>query len=284
MGFICLLILIAFGLYLFAIKPSGELKSDFFKRLEKYFYAHRGLWNDEEGVPENSLTAFRRAVERGYGIELDIQMTSDGKLVVFHDSTLTRMCGIDKKLVDCSYDELQNYRLKYTEEKIPTLNEVLEIVNKKVPLIIEVKADGDYLEATKKLAERMDNYGGLYCMESFSPLAVEWYKKNRHDIVRGQLSTNYFADDANRDWNEKFMLTNLMYNFKSSPDFIAYNFQYEKQFTFRLVSTLYKPENVAWTVRSQEELNKAKNSFQMIIFEGFIPSDITFNANINQDA
>lgn len=277
MGFICLLILIAFGLYLFAIKPSGELKSDLFKRFEQYFYAHRGLWNDTEGVPENSLSAFRKAVEHGYGIELDVQMTSDGKLVVFHDSNLERMCGVSRVLTECTYEELQTYNLKNTNEKIPTLNEVLDVVNRQVPLIIEVKADGNYMEATKKLAERMDNYTGLYCMESFSPLAVEWYNKNRHDIVRGLLSTDYFADDPNRDWKEKFLLTNMMYNFKAQPDFIAYNYKYSKQFTFRLVSMLYKPENVAWTLKTQEELNDAKKTFQMLIFDSFIPSDINFN-------
>ncbi|MCQ2749975.1 MAG: hypothetical protein MJ246_08630 [Clostridia bacterium] len=106
-------------------------------------------------------------------MELDVQMTTDGHLVVFHDTTLERMCGVNKKLTDCSYEELQMYNLKNTAEKIPTLNEVLDVVNRQVPLIIEVKADGDYMEATKKLAERMDNYTGLYCMESFSPLAVE---------------------------------------------------------------------------------------------------------------
>ena len=241
------------------------------KVFEKQYIAHRGLFDNESEAPENSIPAFQRAVQQGYGIELDVQLTTDNRLVVFHDETLQRMCGFDKKLTECSYDELKHYRLAKSDEKIPLFDEVLKVIDGKVPLIVEVKSEGDWKKTTQLMAERMDSYQGCYCMESFHPFAVKWFKDHRPEIIRGQLSTNYFKDKINRKWYEKFLLSNLMLNFLTKPDFIAYNHLWKKDFSYTLCRKLFKPENVAWTIKNQKELEEAEKTFDVIIFDSFIP-------------
>ena len=258
------------GLYLLSIVPNRGRKEKM-KVFEKQYIAHRGLFDNESEAPENSIPAFRRAVEQGYGIELDVQLTTDNRLVVFHDETLQRMCGFDKKLTECSYDELKHYRLAKSDEKIPLFDEVLKVIDGKVPLIVEVKSEGDWKKTTQLMAERMDSYRGCYCMESFHPFAVKWFKDHRPEIIRGQLSTNYFKDKINRKWYEKFLLSNLMLNFLTKPDFIAYNHLWKKDFSYTLCRKLFKPENVAWTIKNQKELEEAEKTFDVIIFDSFIP-------------
>ena len=181
------------------------------------------------------------------------------------------MCGFDKKLTECSYDELKHYRLAKSDEKIPLFDEVLKVIDGKVPLIVEVKSEGDWKKTAQLMAERMDSYRGCYCMESFHPFAVKWFKDHRPEIIRGQLSTNYFKDKINRKWYEKFLLSNLMLNFLTKPDFIAYNHLWKKDFSYTLCRKLFKPENVAWTIKNQKELEEAEKTFDVIIFDSFIP-------------
>lgn len=108
-------------------------------------------------------------------------------------------------------------------------------------------------------------------MESFHPFAVKWFKDHRPEIIRGQLSTNYFKDKINRKWYEKFLLSNLMLNFLTKPDFIAYNHLWKKDFSYTLCRKLFKPKNVAWTIKNQKELEEAEKTFDVIIFDSFIP-------------
>lgn len=261
---------ILFIAYPLALRPNTRRREQM-QPFEKVMIAHRGFFDNETEYPENSLPAFQRAVEAGYGIELDVQLTTDNRLVVFHDETLQRMCGFDKKLTECSYDELKHYRLAKSDEKIPLFDEVLKVIDGKVPLIVEVKSEGDWKKTTQLMAERMDSYRGCYCMESFHPFAVKWFKDHRPEIIRGQLSTNYFKDKINRKWYEKFLLSNLMLNFLTKPDFIAYNHLWKKDFSYTLCRKLFKPENVAWTIKNQKELEEAEKTFDVIIFDSFIP-------------
>lgn len=258
------------GIYLFSIAPNKNRKEKM-KVLENYYIAHRGLFNNESNAPENSIPSFERAVNAGYGIELDVQLTTDNKLVVFHDKTLERMCGITKKLIDCSYNELKSYPLAGSKESIPLFEDVLRLINGKVPLIIEIKSDGDWKKTTKLVAKLLNDYTGYYCIESFHPLIVKWFKDNRPEIIRGQLSTDYFRDHIGRKWYEKFVLTNLMLNFITRPDFIAYNHLWMKNISYTICRTLFQVENVGWTIRSQDELDKAEKVFDVIIFDSFIP-------------
>lgn len=268
-GVFIAIILIAI-VFLYCTMPNTSRKEEM-AVFEKQYIAHRGLFDSKNGIPENSIPAFKRAVEQGYGIELDVQLTADHKLVVFHDESLRRMCRADRLLRNCTFAELQEYSLGVSKERIPLLEDVLKVVDGKVPLIVEVKSEGDWRATTKATAEMMDGYSGCYCMESFHPLAVEWFRKHRPHIVRGQLSTNYFLDEPGRRWSEKFILTNLLVNFKARPDFIAFNHIWSDSWAYALCRKLFHVENVAWTIRNQDELERAKRIFQVIIFDSFIP-------------
>lgn len=258
-------------LYLLCLKPNNT-RTARMKAYEKVYIAHRGLFDQAE-APENSLEAFRRAVSGGYGIELDVQLTADGKLVVFHDESLKRMCGVARKLWKCSYRELCQYRLLHTREKIPLLEEVLQMVRGKVPMIIEIKSEGNSIRTAQELSRQLKGYQGEYCVESFDPRVLHWFRKHDPEVIRGQLSTNFWMHDKNKPWYIKIGLTNLLTNFYTKPDFIAYNYKYASQISLQICRCLYHTELVAWTVRSPEELEQARESFCVFIFDGFIPTD-----------
>lgn len=138
-----LVLAVLFLLLLLLLRPDPSAR----KKMAPFVgrrYAHRGLHCAQDGIPENSLPAFRRAVEAGYGIELDLHLTTDGQLVVFHDDTLDRVCGVTGRVDEKSYAELQQLRLLGTEERIPLFSEVLDIVAGKIPMIVEVKYQKNY--------------------------------------------------------------------------------------------------------------------------------------------
>jgi len=258
------------ALYLWMLKP-GKPRLERMKAFERQPIAHRGLHDAGAGIPENSLPAFRRAAEQGYGIEMDVQMTADGKLVVFHDRTLERMCGADLVLTKLTYEELQNYRLGGTQEKIPLFDEVLREVDGRVPLVIEMKPDGPCIKATAKMCKRMEAYRGLYCMESFHPFCVWWVKRHYPQMLRGQLSMNFFVEESKKPFYQKLVMTSLMANCLARPDFIAYKHTQKNQFSYWLCRKLFPVENAAWTIKSQEQMDRARDTFQMMIFDEFIP-------------
>lgn len=271
---IVVVLMTMFGITLFCIAPNRGREEQMMPYRRK-FIAHRGLFNHTD-APENSMPAFRRAVESGYGIELDVQLTRDGKLVVFHDPTLTRVCGINRMVRDCTYEELQGYVLEHSEERIPLFEEVLRLVDGAVPLVIELKPEGGWRRTAELMAGQLDDYNGLYCIESFHPLAVEWFRKNRPEVLRGQLATGFFHDIfGSGNVFAKMLSCNLLLNFKSRPDFVAYNVSCAFQPFFLMCKWLFPVVTVAWTVRSPRELAKAKKHFHAIIFDNFIPEDET---------
>lgn len=257
-------------LYLFAVMPRMLHRADK-TPFEGVHYAHRGLY-DNVGVPENSLAAFQKAVDHGYGIELDVQLTKDKKLVVFHDFDLKRMCGVDKKVEDMTYAQLQQLTLLDTQEKIPKLKEVLQIVDGKVPLIIEYKIPGTNPEVCEKANGILQRYQGVYCVESFNPLGVLWYRLHEPDVFRGILSDSFVKegfDDFPKPCYEVFH--HMLLNFIIKPDFIAYHVKYESDLSRQVCKKLFKAPAVAWTIQSEEELNYHKNNYDLFIFEGFLP-------------
>lgn len=257
-------------LYLWMLGPNKpRLKA--MRPFEKVYVAHRGLHNAKKGIPENSLTAFRLAVEAGYGMEMDVQLTKDGKLVVFHDKSLERMCGVKKNLTSLTYEELQQLRLLGTEERIPLFDDVLEVAGGKTPLIIEIKSEGHCIRATRMACKRLESYHGIYCMESFHPACVWWIRKHYPAVLRGQLSMNYFEEEPDRPFYQKLVMTSMIFNCFSRPDFIAYKHDHKDQFTYQLLRKLYRVENVAWTIKSQKQLEEAKDVFRVMIFDSFIP-------------
>lgn len=251
--------------YLFLIAPRVPRRS--LKGLAG-LYAHRGLWNEER--PENSLPAFRAAVGAGYGIETDVHITRDDQLVVFHDDSLKRMCGDSRNLPDCTLAELRQLRLKGTDETIPTFDEFLDAAGGKVPLVIEIKTDKRITPLCEKVNERLSRYEGPYCIESFDPRAVRWYKKHRPDVIRGQLTFGLVKPSKMPKTPITRLLASQIGNALGRPDFMACEHETDHSLPLRLVR-LYRPHLAAWTIRSQEEMDKAKGRYEILIFEKFVP-------------
>ena len=265
---IIITILVLVAIYLFLVSPRIFNRPDR-SALYGVHYAHRGLFDNETEAPENSLNAIKKAVAAGYGIEFDIQLTKDNVPVVFHDASLKRMCGVEGKIWEYTLAELQNMKLANSRQTIPTLEEVLKEVGGKVPLIIEYKMDRADTKVCELGNALLEKYEGPYCMESFHPFAVRWYRKNRPDVVRGQLSQNFKNDKTYGGTLLGFALTNLLLNFLSRPDFIAYKHSDAGNFSRRLCAEM-GALSVAWTIKSQEQYEKAKPYFELFIFDSFI--------------
>lgn len=266
--FICVLVLLIV-VYLFFIMP--RVTSRPMREFNNRHYAHRGLHDNKTDAPENSVKAMQLAVENGYGIELDVQLTRDEKVVVFHDATLKRMCGVDAKVNSMTYEELKQLSLLGTEERIPLFSEVLKVIDGKVPLIMEIKMVDAKTRVCELANKELEGYQGVYCMESFHPFAVRWYKKNRPDVVRGQLSAN-FSKEGDKEGFQEWLVHTLLINVLGRPDFVAYSHKSADNLS-RNLTRLFGAKAVAWTIRSQEELDRNKKKFDLFIFEGFIPKE-----------
>ena len=265
---ICTIVILA-ALYLFLTMPRITPRPMY--EFKGWYYAHRGFHDNETDAPENSARAMRLAVEKGYGIELDVQLTKDEKVVVFHDATLKRVCGVDAKVNSMTYAELQQLRLLNSDEKIPLFSEVLKIIDGKVPLIMEVKMVDAKTRVCELANKELENYKGIYCMESFHPFAVNWYKKNRPDVVRGQLSAN-FKKEGQKEGFQEWLVHMLLTNVLARPDFVAYSHKSAGNLS-RRITRAYGATTVAWTIRSQEQLDKNRKKFDLFIFEGFVPKE-----------
>ena len=230
--------------------------------------AHRGL--DNGSIPENSMAAFRNAIEKGYTIELDVQFTKDKELIVFHDDDLSRLTNDNRKVKDVNYQELKNLKLENTDEKIPTLKEVVEMVDNQVPLIIEIKDGEDTIGLSEKTYNIMKNYKGRYAIQSFNPFILEWFKNNASEVIRGQLSGTFREDAESLKFYEKFVLKNLLLNFKSKPNFIAYELDGVNNLSVKLLKGRNYPI-ISWTIENEEDMKKAYESTDNIIFDNILP-------------
>lgn len=266
-----LLILIIYIIYILLMKP-GMFAKPVILELRGWDYAHRGLFNNSDMVFENTLEAFSLAVDKGYGIELDIQFTRDKQIVVFHDFSLKRLCGIDKRVDELTYYEIKSLSINDSDSKIPLLKDVLVLVDGRSPLIIEIKSDTESSEICKAASDILDDYKGLFCIESFNPYVVQWYTHNRYDIVCGFLSNNYLKPKKRSNFLKRFVLTNLLVNFLIKPDFIAYDYEDMSNISLNLCKKYYKIPCVGWTIKSQSDYDNAKLFFDILIFEGFIPA------------
>lgn len=231
------------------------------------FYAHRGLFDNESDAPENSLAAFRKAVDAGYGMELDVQLSKDDKLVVFHDATLKRMCGVEGNVWDYTLEELQMFKLKNSKETIPTFEDVLKLVDGRAPLIVEYKMDRPPTKVCELGNELLSRYKGAYCIESFHPFALMWYKKHRPDVMRGQLSGNMSQQTKNPKLKAVYTLvTYLLTNVLTRPDFIAYDHRYVNNISRRVCRSL-GALSVTYTIKSVERYEEVKDEFDLFIFD-----------------
>ena len=263
-----LLAVLLLGLYM--IYP-GSCKRR--REMEKYRtvkYAHRGLHDKDKA--ENSMSAFRAAKEHGFGIELDVRLSKDGELVVFHDDDLTRVVGKEGNVKEFTAEELGKMSLLGTSDGIPTLREVLELIDGSVPLLIELKCLINESGVAEKFVEVIEGYKGDFVVESFNPMELRKLKKMRPDILRGILSMEYTKDER---YKGKFLMAlseKLMLNFLMRPDFISYDHQGYKVHNLRLIRRSFGTPLMAWTVKSLEEEKMAvSHGFDTVIFEGYIP-------------
>lgn len=239
------------------------------KAFRGYYYAHRGFFDNRTNAPENSMNAFKLAIKKGYGIELDVQLTKDSIPVIFHDEYLKRGVGKKGVVSDYTYQELSEFYLFDSREKIPRLEEVLAFVKGRVPLIVEIKGEDRNVKVCELAYELLKEYKGVYCVESFNPFALHWFKKHAPNLLRGQLSSNYaMAGDRNII---KKCLGYLLFNFWGKPDFIAYNRLYVNTLSRKICKNLFGSFSAAWTITSQKQIDALKKEYDIFIFEGFEP-------------
>ena len=241
------------------------------KKLRQFRYAHRGYHN-KPTVPENSMAAFRAAVARGWGAELDVHLMQDGNLAVIHDSSLKRTAGADVCVEDLTKEDLARYTLEESTERIPLLEEVLALFAGKTPLIIELKPErGNHAALSAAVAAMLDGYQGDYCIESFDPRVVRWFRIHRPAVCRGQLAENSMGLKGEYPWLLRFVTTNHLENFLTLPDFIAYRYGDRKTLSNVLCRRLWRVQGVSWTLRTQQEYDTAVQEGWLPIFENFIP-------------
>ncbi len=186
-------------------------------------FAHRGLHRADKSVPENSLEAFRLAGEAGYGAELDVQLSKDGQVVVFHDDTLDRVCSVHGRVDAFPYEELRQMSLCGTEQHIPLFSQVLQVFGGRGPLVVELKTGPRNRELCEKTLALLEGYRGDVCIESFDPRIVAWFRRHAPQLLRGQLAApmeEYTKDGRGKA--QAFILSRCLLNFLARPQFIAY--------------------------------------------------------------
>ncbi len=241
---------------------SREQKAPF----EGINLAHRGLHSRDKAVPENSLEAFRLAAEAGYGIELDVQLTKDGQVVVFHDETLDRVCGVPGRVDEFTLAQLQQLSLCGTEQRIPLFSQVLETVGGRSALLVELKNGRRNRELCQKTLALLRECRGPVCIESFNPLIVAWFRFHARDLLRGQLAAP--LEDYTRDGRSKvqgFLLSRCLLNCLARPQFIAYKIG-PRPLIVRL-SELMGAMKFCWTSHGAEN-EKRRDA---VIFEFYRP-------------
>ena len=258
---------VSFIIFLFLIKPNRKREGmDEFVAVR---YAHRGLHN--ESRPENSMSAFRAALDAGYAIELDVRLSSDGELVVFHDDTLDRVTSECGRVDERTAEELSKIHLLGTEDTIPTFKEVLSLVDGRVPLLLEIKEEAGKYGVTEKTVEVLSEYKGKFVIESFNPLALTLVKKRMPGVLRGILSQDFIKEQEYKK-PMYFLLQCMLLNVSCRPDFIAFNHRDAKNGSLRLARKLFCAPTFAWTVRSEAEEKAARESgFDTVIFEKYLP-------------
>ncbi len=271
MGWLIAACIIVFLLicYCFLIlpRPAKKAPSAPFKGL---MAAHRGLYEKDQSVAENSLEAFRRAATEGYGVELDVQLTKDGAVVVFHDDTVDRMTAEKGRVDSFTLSELQAMPLMGTEHRIPLFTDVMAVLDGKSPTIVELKSTENYPELCEKTLAILRTLKGPYCVESFDPRIVRWFYKNAPDLVRGQLTESF------SHWREAglplwrcIMMHTLCINFLTHPQFIAFGRGHRPlcMFLGHAIGTM----RVFWTERPDADHALLQKRYDCRIFEHYRP-------------
>lgn len=241
------------------------------------YIAHRGLHNKNKGVPENSLSAFRKACEKGIAIELDVRLTKDGRVVVIHDMSLKRSCGIEADVCSFTYEQLCAFNLKGTDEKIPLLSQVLKLVNGKVPLLIEIKDGYGIGVLEKRTYKLLKKYKGEYAVQSFSPLSVMWFRLFAPQVTRGQLISTFKGEKKTEYLMRYLSALPIVWKLISRPAFISCDLRtVSLETAFKTVDC--NADFITWTANSKELIETASQFSKSVICENF-PEDFDFSDN-----
>ncbi|MBN1777004.1 MAG: glycerophosphodiester phosphodiesterase [Clostridiales bacterium] len=253
-------------LYFYIIAPSHR-HPDADKLLGK-LYAHRGLHDGNRQVIENSMKAFSLAVDGGYGIELDVQLTRDNQLVVHHDASTARICGADRIITQTDYADLPSLP---DGSPIPLFTDLLALVAGRVPLVVEIKSHGDHDKTAAAALAHLRVYQGPFCVESFHPQIVRYVRLYAPDVIRGQLASGKPYTGKAKSYISHFTHKHLLHNFRGRPHFIAYDCKHRASPSLLLAKSLFGAFLVAWTIKDQPLLDKARRRYASWIFEGFTP-------------
>ena len=226
--------------------------------------AHRGLHDDINVRTENSMAAFRNAVEHGYNIETDVHLLKTGEVVIFHDNTLKRVCGKDVNIKDLTLDDIKGdgYLLP-NGEHIPLFSELLEIVDGNVGILLELKINGFNYDLEKAVYELIRDKESYIAVQSFNPWTVAWFASNAPEFYRGILATP-----------EVMIIARTMMK-KMNPNFISYLI---KNLDNKLINKYPDKNFLSWTIRAPELLEKAISlGVNNIIFEKIDLDELKFD-------
>lgn len=214
--------------------------------LKRSLIAHRGVHNSQ--ILENTLPSFVKSVDKNYIIELDIHILTDNTIVVYHDHNLKKLTGVNKIIETLSYQELSKIKIdkKYT---IPTLKQVMHIVNKKVPILIEVKDMNNNSKFEEELVKILDEYDGEFAIQSMNPFVIDWFYKNRKDYIIGLIIFNELNYSIVKKYTKKI-------------DFISV---YKKQLPFKSKKLV-----LGWTIRNEKEYKKYVKLCDNLICENIL--------------
>ena len=263
-----LLIILAFMFlfYIFALTPRLSNRDEMTPFLHTQF-AHRGYHCAEKLIPENSVPAFQAAIRKGYGIELDLHLSKDRQLVVFHDDTLERICGVKGRIEEYTYKELLNLHLLNTTEKIPLFADVLKQVRGRVPLLIELKIPSRALDICPETLRLLDGYEGAYLIQSFNTMGLRWFRKHAPQVLRGQLSSDLTAKNTGENFFLRFLVKHLLSNILGRPDFISYKLADLPTISVSICRHFFKIPVAVWTLRTEDALETGRKYYDIQIFE-----------------
>ena len=253
-----------------AIKPQA-IKKNPLAWLTAQPFAHRGLHDAANGIPENSMSAFTRAVAAGHGIELDVQVSFDGSAIVFHDETLERLTDMEGPIVNLTSARLREIKLKNSDQTIPTLDMVLTLVGGQVPVLIEAKSllEADFHPLCFAIRRALEGYRGPVAVMSFDPRVIAWFGRNAGKLVRGLVVTDRTPKTNNI--LERLGWLRLFAIWRAKPNFIAYDVKSLPSTLSRKLRDNHIPL-LTWTVRTAEDRAVARDHADNIIYEDSVSS------------
>lgn len=224
-------------------------------------HAHHGLCTKDKALPKNSLAAFTAAVDAGYGIALDICLTADGQVVVFGDKSLEHMCGLQKKVCEISFEEIRTHTLCATQQKVPHLWEVLDLVNQQVPLIINILPTQNPGQLCTAAWHILRTYDGDFCVQSTCAKTLHWWKKHVPGILRGQM---LLPQKGFKNGFLPFLQWHCLANFVGRPQFLACpkaGLAPLAKFALRFCM------GVVYTIGPQDNVGEYSQKYDAILFE-----------------